>query len=99
MHEVKHSKKYVGVGVALFLLTAITVAVNKLNVGITLAIFIALLIATFKGSLVASFFMHLASERKLIHILFLSTLLLFITLLGLILLGKFDVYEGLTYVP
>ena len=91
----KESKKYVGVGLTLLLLTAITVAVRSLNVGLALAIFIALLIATLKGSLVASFFMHLLSEKKVIYILLLSTVFLFIVLLGLILLGRFDVYKGL----
>ena len=89
------SKKYVWVGLTLLLLTAVTVAVRNLNLGIALAIFVSLLIATLKGSLVASFFMHLSSERKFISILLLSTVLLFIVLIGLILLGRFDVYEGL----
>ena len=92
------SKKYVWVGFALFLLTAITVTVSRLNVGVALAIFIALLIATLKGSLVGSFFMHLVSEKKVIYILLLSTLLLFIILMGLILAGRFNVYEGLQHV-
>ena len=91
----KESKKYVWVGLSLLLLTAVTVAVRNLNLGIALAIFIALLIATLKGSLVASFFMHLLSEKKVIYILLLSTVFLFIVLMGLILLGRFDVYEGL----
>ena len=92
------SKKYVWVGLALFLLTAITVTVSRLNAGFALAIFIALLIATLKGSLVASFFMHLISERKIIYILLLSTVFLFIVLMGLILAGRFNVYEGLQHV-
>ncbi|MBI4436169.1 MAG: cytochrome C oxidase subunit IV family protein [Candidatus Omnitrophica bacterium] len=95
----KDSKKYVGVGLALLLLTAMTVTVRRLHLGIALAIFIALLIATFKGSLVASFFMHLLSERKIIHILLLSTLFLFIVMMGLVLVGRLNVYEGLRHVP
>ena len=93
------SKKYVWVGVALLSLTAITVGVNQLNVGIALAVGFALLIAALKGSLVASFFMHLVSERKTVHVLFFSTVLLFIVMLGLILLGQFNVYQGLKHVP
>ena len=92
------SKKYIVVGLALLLLTVMTVTVSRLNLGLALAIFIALSIATLKGSLVASFFMHLISEKKVIYILLLSTVLLFIILMGLILLGRFDVYKGLTRV-
>jgi len=64
-----------------------------------LAVFVALLIATFKGSLVASFFMHLVSEKKTVHILLLATLLLFIVMMGIILMSRFDVYEGMKHVP
>lgn len=95
----KEAKKYIWVGLLLFLLTVVTVAARTLNVGLVLAIFIALLIATFKGSLVASFFMHLVSEKKAIYILLLSTTLLFVLMMGLILFGQFDVYKGLKRVP
>ena len=95
----KESKKYIGVGITLLLMTAVTVAARQLNLGIALAILVALMIATFKGSLVASFFMHLASEKKAIYILLLSTLFLFIVLIALILVGRSNVYEGLTHVP
>ena len=94
----KESKKYIGVGLTLLLMTAVTVAARQLNLGIALAILVALMIATFKGSLVASFFMHLASEKKAIYILLLSTLFLFIVLIGLLLIGRFSVYEGLRHV-
>ena len=89
------SKKYIVVGLTLLLLTVMTVTVSRLNLGLALAIFIALLIATLKGSLVASFFMHLISERKVIYVLLLSTGFLFLILMGLILAARFDVYEGL----
>ena len=95
----KESKKYVVVGLTLFLLTAMTVTISRLHVGIALAILIALLIATFKGSLVASFFMHLGSEKKMIYVLLLSTVFLFIVMMGLILFGRWNVYEGLRHVP
>lgn len=99
MHQVKNPKKYGWVGIFLFLLTFLTVGANHLNVGVALAILMALLIATLKGSLVASFFMHLFAERKVITILFLSTLFLFIGMMALILVGQFNVYEGLKHVP
>ena len=93
------SKKYIWVGLTLLLLTAVTVAVSRLHVGFALAVFVALLIAVFKGSLVASFFMHLIAEKKVIVILLLSTGFLFIVMMALILAGRFDVYVGLTHVP
>ena len=92
-------RKYFIVGFILLLLTVATVAANKLHAGVALAVFIALLIATLKGSLVASFFMHLVSERKAVLVLLVSTLFLFIVMMGLILIGRFDVYEGLQHVP
>ena len=95
----KESKKYARVGLTLLFLTVLTVTVSRLNLGIALAIFIALLIATLKGSLVASFFMHLISEKKVIYALLLSTAFLFIILMGLILFGRSNVYEGLQRVP
>lgn len=50
----------------LILLTFVTVGAFYLKLPIHLAIALALVIATFKASLVACYFMHLISERKLI---------------------------------
>jgi len=64
----RHVRTYIMVFVSLMLLTVITVAANfllHLSVGATIAL--ALFIATVKGSLVACYFMHLISERKLIY--------------------------------
>jgi len=64
----RHVRTYIMVFVSLMLLTVITVAANfllHLSVGATIAL--ALFIATIKGSLVACYFMHLISERKLIY--------------------------------
>ena len=41
--------------------------VSYLHLSVHLAIAVALLVATIKGSLVACYFMHLISERKLIY--------------------------------
>ena len=92
------SKKYGWVGLSLLLLTVMTVTVSRLNLGFALAIFVALLIATLKGSLVASCFMHLASEKKVIYLLLLFTVLFLVVMMGLILAGRFDVYKGMTRV-
>src|SRR6476619_204374 len=60
-------RKYWMIGGALFVFTVITVAVNQIHLAIPMAITVALIIATMKGSMVASVFMHLSHERKWIY--------------------------------
>ena len=62
----KHVRTYVMVFATLLVLTAVTVAVSYLHLEVHQAIAVALVIATFKASLVALFFMHLISERQVI---------------------------------
>ena len=50
----KTIRTYWMIGAALFVFTAITVAVNQLHLAVPLAITVALIIATMKGSMVAS---------------------------------------------
>jgi cytochrome c oxidase subunit 4 len=64
----KTVKVYITVFVALMALTVITVGVSYFHLPIGAAIVIALIIATVKGSLVASYFMHLISEKKIIYL-------------------------------
>ena len=59
-----HIKLYKKIGVALMVLTVVTVLVSFLPVGVALGVVIALIVATVKGSLVATYFMHLVEERK-----------------------------------
>ena len=64
----RHVKTYIIVFLSLMVLTLVTVAANfmlHLSVGATIAL--ALFIASVKVSLVACYFMHLISERKLIY--------------------------------
>lgn len=63
----KHVRVYVMVFVALAALTVITVGISYLHLPTHLAILLALTVATVKGSLVAAYFMHLISERKVIY--------------------------------
>ena len=79
----KETRTYILVFVALSALTVITVAVSYLDLNIGAAVLVALLIAGVKGSLVAGFFMHLMSERKLIYYVLLLTLAFFIVLIFL----------------
>ncbi|MBZ0111230.1 MAG: cytochrome C oxidase subunit IV family protein [Thermoanaerobaculia bacterium] len=64
--EKPNIRPYIMVFVALMTLTLITVAVSYLHLPTMEAIALALLIATVKASLVACYFMHLMTERKLI---------------------------------
>jgi caa(3)-type oxidase subunit IV len=63
----KSVRTYMMVGAALFVFTGITVAVNQVHLAVPMAITVALLIATMKGSMVASIFMHLSHEKKWIY--------------------------------
>lgn len=74
----KQVRTYVLVFVALMVLTCLTVGVSYLHLATREAIFVALLIATIKGSLVALFFMHLIDERRLIYSVLVLTAVFFI---------------------
>ena len=86
----KHVKLYVGVFVALMILTVLTVAVSYLDLLVPLAITVALIIAVTKGSLVASVFMHLISEKRPIYWALLLTVVFWVALMFLPLLGMVD---------
>ncbi len=73
----KHVRTYLMVFGSLLFLTLLTVGVKYLHLPVIPAILIALAIAIVKGSLVACYFMHLISERKLILILMLATVFFF----------------------
>lgn len=73
----KEMRKYLLVLGALAILTAITVAISYVHLPTPQAIALALVVATIKGSLVAAFFMHLISERKLIFAVLLFTVFFF----------------------
>jgi cytochrome c oxidase subunit 4 len=77
----KHVRVYITVFVALMALTIITVAVSYLDLSMPMAIAVALFIATIKGSLVACYFMHLISEKKLIYVVLGITAIKFVALM------------------
>ena len=79
----RHVRVYIIVFVALMALTLVTVAVSYLDVSTPVAIAIALFIATIKGSLVACYFMHLISEKKLIYAVLAITVIKFVALMVL----------------
>ena len=77
----RHVKAALFVFGALLVLTGFTVGAYYLELPTHLAIALALIIATIKGSLVAAWFMHLLSERKLIYWALVLTAVLFVPLL------------------
>jgi cytochrome c oxidase subunit 4 len=79
----RHVRVYITVFVALMVLTIITVAVSYLHLPMAGAVTVALLVATVKGSLVACYFMHLISEKKLIYAVLVLTVVFFAALLAL----------------
>jgi cytochrome c oxidase subunit IV len=79
----KHVKVYITVFVALMVLTIVTVAISRLHLSVPLAVTVALFVAIVKGSLVAGYFMHLLSEKKLIIAVLALTVAFFVVLLAL----------------
>jgi cytochrome c oxidase subunit 4 len=79
----KHVKVYITVFVALMVLTIVTVAISRVHLPIHIAVTLALLVAIIKGSLVACYFMHLISEKKLIYAVLALTAAFFVVLLAL----------------
>ena len=79
----KHVRIYITVFLALMVLTIITVAISRVHLPLPIAVTVALLVATIKGSLVACYFMHLISEKKLIYGVLVLTAAFFVALLAL----------------
>jgi cytochrome c oxidase subunit 4 len=79
----RHVRIYITVFVALMVLTVITVAVSYLDLSVPLAVTVALFVALIKGALVAGYFMHLVSEKKLIYAVLALTVVFFIALMAL----------------
>lgn len=85
-----HVRIYMLVFGALAILTVITVGASYLEVTSGESIFIALIIASVKGSLVASYFMHLISERTMIINILLLTVAFFFVLMFIPLMTTID---------
>src|SRR5215217_2700910 len=79
----RHVRIYITVFVALMALTIVTVGISYLHLPIAMAVAAALIVATIKGSLVACYFMHLISEKKLIYAVLAITAFFFVVLLAL----------------
>lgn len=77
----KHVKGYWVIFAALLGLTGVTVAISYIHLPHTLAVLLAIFVATIKASLVALYFMHLIDERKVIYWVLAVTFLMFGVLL------------------
>jgi cytochrome c oxidase subunit IV len=86
----KHVRIYITVFVALMVLTLVTVGISRVHLPLPVAVGAALLVATIKGTLVASYFMHLISEKKLIYAVLILTIVFFLVLLALPVLTTSD---------
>jgi len=79
----KHVRTYIAVFVALLALTIVTVAISYLHLEVRAAVTVALIVAVIKGGLVAAYFMHLISEKKIIYASLLLTIVFFAALMWL----------------
>ena len=68
-HIQKHVRVYITVFASLMVLTLVTVAASYLHLTVWQAVALALIIATVKGALVAGFFIHLITEKKVIYLI------------------------------
>ena len=87
----RHVRVYITVFVALMVLTIVTVTVSRFHLPVPIAVTVALIVAIIKGSLVACYFMHLISEKKLIYAVLGLTAVFFVALLTL---PVFTVQDG-----
>jgi cytochrome c oxidase subunit 4 len=79
----KHVRVYITVFVALMVLTIVTVAISRFHFPVPIAVTVALIVATIKGALVACYFMHLISEKRLIYAVLALTIVFFVALIAL----------------
>ena len=80
--QIRHETRiYLTVFAALAVLTVVTVAVSYLQLSGWQAIALALFIAGIKGFLVAGYFMHLLSEKKLVYAILAVTTAFFLLLI------------------
>ena len=81
---------YILVFATLMVLTLVTVAVSRLHLPVAGAVAVALVVASVKGGLVAGYFMHLISERKLIYWVLGFTVAFFLAVLLIPLWATFE---------
>ena len=93
----KSVKTYFTIFGALMVLTVITVGVSYVHLPLAMAVLVALVVASIKGSLVALYFMHLLHERKVIYWALALTVIFFIFVMFVPLLTNSDRIPGTTH--
>ena len=83
-----HIRVYLMVFGALGVLTVVTVLASYLNLSTSEGIFLALIIASVKASLVLGYFMHLITERKMIIWILVMTVFFFFIMIFLPLISN-----------
>ncbi len=86
----KSVRGYMTVFAMLMVFTVITVAASRVHLTVPLAIALALVIATMKGSMVAVVFMHLSHEKRWVYGTLLLTAAFFVVLLLVPVLTSLD---------
>lgn len=76
-------KVYLGVFAMLLVFTGLTYAVSYVDLGRTVNLVVALAVAACKASMVGLIFMHLAFDKKFNGLIFLSSILFLVVLIGL----------------
>ena len=86
-----HIAVYKKVGLALAVLTVVTVAASYLHIdSVAMTVTLALFLASIKGALVACYFMHLIDERSIIYWVLIITAVFFVVLMFVPLLSEAD---------
>jgi cytochrome c oxidase subunit 4 len=98
-HDIKKEvRRYLIVFVALLIGTVLTVAVNSIQFGaVAVTVAVALFIASVKAFLVAGYFMHLISEKKMIYGILASTAFFFIGMMYLTVWARGQMPHGTIY--
>ena len=97
-HDIdKEIKGYLLVFGALLVFTVLTVAASYLKLPLVFAVALALCIATVKASLVACYFMHLISEKKMVYIVLTFAAIFFLVLMSLPAYEHHDIITGSQY--
>ena len=86
----EHIRVYIMVFGALGILTVVTVLASYLEISTSEGIFLALIIASVKASLVAGYFKHLITERNTIIWILILTVVFFFVMLFLPLVSYTD---------
>ncbi len=82
-HFDKHIKLAIGVFLALLVLTVATVLASYIHLGHMGNIVLALIVATFKATLVAGVFMHLIGEKRVVFQVLIFAFIFFAGLIAL----------------